>query len=147
MERAIIHSDLTKNEIQPQHLLDQYIELLQNDIKSIFPVSVLESASCPVTGEETVRNSFDKMGLEYQVSQTLGNIYLSPRPSKEKLIEFVNLVNECCAVMDDDYVAEWLTTPNSDLNMEPPIQLVNDEVGREKILRLLYFIDIGEADL
>ena len=66
---------------------------------------------------------------------------------KEKLIEFVNLVNECCAVMDDDYVAEWLTIPNSDLNMEPPIQLVNDKVGSEKILRLLYFIDIGEADL
>ena len=50
-------------------------------------------------------------------------------------------------MMDDDYVAEWLTTPNSDLNMEPPMQLLNDEVGREKILRLLYFIDIGEADL
>ena len=66
---------------------------------------------------------------------------------KDKLIQFVNLVNECCAVMDDDYVAEWLTTPNADLNMEPPIQLINDEVGREKILRLLYFIDIGEADL
>ena len=66
---------------------------------------------------------------------------------KDQLIQFVNLVNECCAVMDDDYVAEWLTTPNADLNMEPPIQLVNDEVGREKIHRLLYFIDIGEADL
>ena len=37
MERVIIHSDLTKNEIQPQHLLDQYIELLQNDIKSMLP--------------------------------------------------------------------------------------------------------------
>ena len=66
---------------------------------------------------------------------------------KDRLIQFVNLVNECCAVMDDDYVAEWLTTPNSDLNMEPPIQLVNDKVGMEKIHRLLYFIDIGEADL
>ena len=66
---------------------------------------------------------------------------------KEFLIEFVNLVNECCAVMDHDYVAEWLSTPNSNLNMEPPIQLINDEVGREKVLRLLYFIDIGEADL
>ena len=66
---------------------------------------------------------------------------------KEKLIEFVNIVNECCSVMDDDYVAEWLTTPNSNLNMEPPIQLINDEVGREKVLRLLYFIEIGEADL
>ena len=66
---------------------------------------------------------------------------------KEKLIEFVNIVNECCTVMDHDYVAEWLATPNPNLNMEPPIQLVNDEVGREKVLRLLYFIDIGEADL
>ena len=66
---------------------------------------------------------------------------------KENLIEFVNLVNECCSVMDDDYVAEWLTTPNSNLNMEPPTQLINDEVGREKVLRLLYFIGIGEADL
>jgi len=66
---------------------------------------------------------------------------------KENLIQFVNLVNECCAVMDDDYVAEWLTTPNSNLNMDPPMELVDDEVGRDKIHRLLYFIDIGEADL
>jgi len=49
--------------------------------------------------------------------------------------------------MDDDHVAEWLTKPNSDLNKEAPIELVNTQVGREKILRLLYFIDIGEADL
>ena len=66
---------------------------------------------------------------------------------KENLIQFVNLVNECCAVMDDDYVAEWLTTPNSNLNMDPPMELVNDQVGRDKIHRLLYFIEIGEADL
>ena len=66
---------------------------------------------------------------------------------KENLIQFVHLVNECCAVMDDDYVAEWLTAPNSDLNMEPPLELVGDEAGRQKIYRLLYFIDIGEADL
>jgi uncharacterized protein (DUF2384 family) len=66
---------------------------------------------------------------------------------KENLIQFVNIVNDCCAVMDDDHVAEWLTKPNSDLNMEAPIELVNTQAGREKILRLLYFIEIGEADL
>jgi hypothetical protein len=49
--------------------------------------------------------------------------------------------------MDDDYVAEWLTIPNPDLNMEPPIQLISDKVGTEKLYRLLYFIGIGEADL
>ena len=66
---------------------------------------------------------------------------------KSSLIQFVNIVNDCCAVMDDDYVGEWLTKPNSDLNMEAPMELVNNQEGREKILRLLYFIDIGEADL
>tara|TARA_A100001201_G_scaffold137354_1_gene127177 strand:+ start:602 stop:751 length:150 start_codon:yes stop_codon:yes gene_type:complete len=49
--------------------------------------------------------------------------------------------------MDHDYVGEWLTKPNPDLNMDSPIDLMDDEVGREKILRLLYFIGIGEADL
>jgi uncharacterized protein (DUF2384 family) len=49
--------------------------------------------------------------------------------------------------MDDDYVAEWLDKPNNDLNMEKPIELFANNVGRERIYRLLYFIDIGEADL
>ena len=66
---------------------------------------------------------------------------------KENLIQFVNIVNDCCAVMDDDYVGEWLTKPNSDLNMEAPMEFINSQEGREKILQLLYFIDIGEADL
>lgn len=66
---------------------------------------------------------------------------------KENLIQFINFVNECCAVMDDDYVSDWITTPNSNLNMDAPLDLVNDEAGRDKLYRLLYFIDIGEADL
>lgn len=65
---------------------------------------------------------------------------------KEKLIEFVNLVTECCDVMDDGYVATWLHTPNRDLNMDVPIDIFNTE-GSERLYRLLYFIDIGEADL
>tara|TARA_R110002110_G_scaffold226187_2_gene440361 strand:+ start:75 stop:305 length:231 start_codon:yes stop_codon:yes gene_type:complete len=71
----------------------------------------------------------------------------SVKIEKENLIQFVNFVNECCSVMDDDYVAEWITTPNSNLNMEAPIDLINEEVGIDKLYRLLYFIDIGEADL
>ena len=66
---------------------------------------------------------------------------------KENLIQFVNFVNECCSVMDDDYVAEWITTPHPDLNMDTPLDLTSDETGRNKLYRLLYFIDIGEADL
>ena len=48
--------------------------------------------------------------------------------------------------MDHDYVADWLTNPNPDLNMDTPLDAFNQE-GMDRILRLLYFIDIGEADL
>ena len=65
---------------------------------------------------------------------------------KDKLIEFTNLVNECCEVMDDGYVADWLTKPNPDLNMDVPLDIFNKE-GTDRIVRLLYFIDIGEADI
>jgi len=66
---------------------------------------------------------------------------------KENLIQFVNLVNDCCAIMDDEYVAEWLTKPNPDLNMETPMELVDSSAGRDAVYKLLYFIEIGEADL
>ena len=62
------------------------------------------------------------------------------------LIPFVNFVNECCAVMDDEYVSSWLLTPNSNLNMSKPIDLFS--TGQtEELYRLLYFIEIEEADL
>jgi len=64
---------------------------------------------------------------------------------KDKLIQFTNLVNECCEVMDDSYVADWLTKPNPDLNMGVPIDIFNNE-GTDRLYKLLYFIDIGEAD-
>tara|TARA_Y100000593_G_C4123090_1_gene243673 strand:- start:102 stop:314 length:213 start_codon:yes stop_codon:yes gene_type:complete len=69
------------------------------------------------------------------------------RIKKDNLIEFVNLVNECCEMMPHDKVADWLLTPNRDLNMEMPIDLADSDAGRDKIYRLLYFIEIGEADL
>jgi len=88
MERAIIHSDLTKSQINPNSLLDEYNHLLQEDIKKLLPSKTLLQAFCPVTGEKEVQDSFLKMGMQYQISQTLDNIYLSPRPTMEVLKRF-----------------------------------------------------------
>ena len=88
MERAIVHSDLTKDEIQPQLLLKKYFELLRLDIKRLFPEESLQKVFCPVTGEESFSGNFMKMEMQYSISRTLGNIYLSPRPSFEKLRQF-----------------------------------------------------------
>ena len=43
-----------------------------------------------MTGEQSVSGSIKKMGMEYKVSQTQGNIYLSPRPSADALKLFYN---------------------------------------------------------
>ena len=48
--------------------------------------------------------------------------------------------------MDDSFVADWLNLPNSNLNMSTPLDLFK-EGETEKLYRLLYFIDIEEADL
>ena len=75
------------------------------------------------------------------------------------LIPFVNIVNECCEVFGgvdnftnyegeyEDYIGEWLFTPNSGLGEKMPIEFMETDKGRSKILELLRFIEIDEADL
>jgi uncharacterized protein (DUF2384 family) len=63
------------------------------------------------------------------------------------LIPFVNIVNECCEVFDEGWVGEWFFTPNSNLDNQMPIEYMETEEGRSKILQLLRFIEIDEADL
>jgi hypothetical protein len=43
-------------------------------------------------------------------------------------------------------VEEFLTTPHGYFNNTSPLEEFNEH-GTTKILRLLYFIDIGEADI
>ena len=88
MERAIIYSDLKKEQFQPHDLLDKYLELLDNDISELLIKSSLNEIGCPVIDEKEVKGSFDKKGMNYQISKTLGNIYLSPRPSMVDLKKF-----------------------------------------------------------
>jgi hypothetical protein len=64
----------------------------------------------------------------------------------DKLIEFVNFINECCEVIEHDQVAEWIMLPHGFLNNETPLNTFL-EAGPEKVYRLLYFIDKDEADL
>ena len=66
------------------------------------------------------------------------------------LIAFVNIVNECCEVFEgeyEDYIGEWFFTPNSGLDEKMPIEFMDTEKGQSKILELLRFIEIDEADL
>ena len=69
------------------------------------------------------------------------------------MMEFKNFLDEVCEVllvkldMDDSYVEQWVTTPNPNLNMEAPIDVFNEEGMLGRLSQLLYFIEIGEADV
>ena len=66
------------------------------------------------------------------------------------LIPFVNIVNECCEVFEgeyEDYIGEWFFTPNSGQDEKMPIEFMDTEKGQSKVLELLRFIEIDEADL
>ena len=69
------------------------------------------------------------------------------------MMEFKNFLDEVCEVllvkldMDDSYIEHWVTTPNPNLNMEAPIDVFNEEGMLGRLSQLLYFIEIGEADV
>ena len=61
-----------------------------------------------------------------------------------KLIEFTNLVNECCEVIIDEDVEYFLEARHSFLKRSPLDEFHKN--GCDKIFTLLRFIEIGEAD-
>jgi hypothetical protein len=64
---------------------------------------------------------------------------------KNELIQFVNFINSCCEVIPDEEVADWIHKPHPDLNMTPPFELFKSG-DIDKVYRLLYFIEMDEAD-
>ncbi len=64
---------------------------------------------------------------------------------KEELIPFVNLINETCKIIDDDFVAEWITTEHAFLG-KTPLEEFNEN-GLPKIFDLLTLIEQDEADV
>ena len=88
MEHAIIHSDLLDSEIKPQEMLEQYHRYLESDIEKHFQRDGFVNYGCPTNGEIQITQSFKKMGMNYCVSETFGNVYISPRPRRAQLFDF-----------------------------------------------------------
>jgi len=88
MERAVVHSNLKRDEIHPKELLEHYLQLLISDIEQLLPNDSMQDVNCPISGEKEIKHSFNKMGMQYQVSKTHGNIYISPRPSSDLIQSF-----------------------------------------------------------
>ena len=86
MEKAIYRSNLLKEEIKPDLLLDEYYNLVSEDIDLYFkPENLIELPE--LRGAEHI---FSKLGMNYCYLKESTGIFLSPRPTKEALQAFYN---------------------------------------------------------
>ena len=63
----------------------------------------------------------------------------------DQVIEFVNMINEICKTIEDEFAGEWMTTHHTFLK-GTPLEEFNAN-GMAKVLDLLTLIDVDEADV
>ena len=65
--------------------------------------------------------------------------------NRDELIPFVNMIMEISNVIEDEYIADWITTHHNFLG-KTPLQEFND-TGMVKVFDLLTLIERDEADI
>jgi transcriptional regulator with XRE-family HTH domain len=54
-----------------------------------------------------------------------------PNPATRERLEYLlRLSNKLAKVIDREYIAQWLTTPNPEFLNQPPLDLVQSQYGR-----------------
>lgn len=76
---------MKETEIRNPHLLDRYVELVQEDVKRLFDSGKFVSVSCPACGDAAQILEFTKMGFSYVSCPRCESLYTSPRPTQEQL--------------------------------------------------------------
>lgn len=87
MEHAIIHNDLATEDIKPQELMNQFLELVASYNQKIVPEELVLS-SCPACSSKLIKDTFFKLGLQYVSCNDCHTIYLSPRLSQEGIKKY-----------------------------------------------------------
>ncbi len=89
MKTRVLRDDYREIEIRPAEEFNQYLLLIEKDIKDIF-----ESRAgnyfyyCPACTNEKTSFKFSKNGFIYRECNVCGTVFMTPRPSKEMLHDF-----------------------------------------------------------
>lgn len=78
---------MKEEEIRPQVIFDEYLELAERDTESYFRNVATEHISCPACGEEG-DHSFTKSGFSYCLCEACNTLYVSPRPLAESFSRY-----------------------------------------------------------
>jgi hypothetical protein len=89
MKRVVVTSELHEADIRPPQLLTEFKRLSVEDAKSFFgDPSKLVDVPNPATGEGSAHFVFERDGFRYNQSDDCGSVFVSPRPTREALIDY-----------------------------------------------------------
>lgn len=91
---------MKESDIRSQEVLDQYLKLVEEDVKKQFDRSQFECVTCPACGKNEYTYQFEKSGFKYVTCNHCGTLYANPRPTQgqldwdivEKLLKMVVLI-------------------------------------------------------
>jgi SAM-dependent methyltransferase len=135
---------LKESEIRPQALFDRYLELSRKDIEHFFADSSgFVHVPCPACGTDSPEPGLEKHGFSYVLCSDCGSLYVSPRPTPERLDDYYR---------DAESVRYWSThfyRETADARREkmfrPRAQLVAEYARGNSGARSGTFVDIGSG--
>ncbi len=79
---------MKESDIRNQKVLDQYLAMVDADVKKLFDKEKFETIPCPACGANDYTEEFEKSGFKYVSCKKCGTLYANPRPTQEQLDVF-----------------------------------------------------------
>ena len=79
---------MKESDIRNQEVLEEYLALVEADVKKLFRREEFEKVPCPACGADAYTVQFEKCGFPYVTCDKCGTLYANPRPTQEQLDVF-----------------------------------------------------------
>ncbi|MFH1727671.1 MAG: methyltransferase domain-containing protein [Pseudomonadota bacterium] len=89
MRRVVMSSSYTQADIKPYELFKKYLEIVDKEVKRLLiDKNDLKKINCPACKSDNSKFAFKKFGLAYAECLQCGSLYISPRPSDDKINKY-----------------------------------------------------------
>ena len=79
---------MKESEIRSRDVLDEYLKLVEKDVKHFFDPKSFISVNCPACHGSSFFPEFEKLGFQYVSCESCNTLFVNPRPSFEMLKKF-----------------------------------------------------------
>ncbi len=129
MKTTVLEIDVLELEIKPKELLDQYKQLIEQDVQErLVRPGRLIHYPCPGCRSEVGTLAFEKFGLKYIECSKCHTVYVNPRPVEEDIVELYR--NSRSALLWREQILPKTSEARRDKLMRPQARWVLDAVDR-----------------